>query len=300
MNWLRSKKTVAVHSGNFHADDIFSVAVLSVLLDGRIKVVHTRDQSVIDQADYVLDVGLKYDPAKKMFDHHQAGGAGKRDNGIPYAAFGLLWKEYGEKIAGSKEAQAILDSKLVQVIDAADNAFNISLPIIPGVLDYSLRDYMLSVSMDCESDSDREQAFKKMVDLAVEILNREIRFAKRFIIEKEKILAVYRKTEDKRIIVLDEDFSDWSHVLSELPEPLFVIKPAHVIKSWKIYCVRIKGEKFKNRLDLPLSWASKKDQEFADLTGVPDAKYCHHARYMANVGSKEGAIKLAQMALQTL
>jgi uncharacterized UPF0160 family protein len=297
MNWLRSKKTIAVHSGSFHSDDVFSVAVLSILLDGRIKVVHTRDQSVIDQADYVLDVGLKYDPAKKMFDHHQAGGAGKRDNGIPYATFGLLWKEYGEQIAGSVEAKMIIDKKLVQVQDAADNAFDLGTPVIAGVCDYTLRDYMLSVSLDCESDSDREHALIKMLDLAVEILNREIRFAKRFITEKEKILAAYRKTEDKRIIVLDEDYLSWSQILSDLPEPLFVIKPAPIIKSWKIYCVRIKGEKFKNRLDLPLAWASKKDQEFANLTGVPDAKYCHHARYMANVGSREGAVKLAKLAI---
>ena len=69
MNWLKSKKTVAVHSGNFHADEIFSVAALSVLLNQDIKIIRTREEGVLSSADYLFDVGGVYDPAKNKFDH---------------------------------------------------------------------------------------------------------------------------------------------------------------------------------------------------------------------------------------
>jgi uncharacterized UPF0160 family protein len=47
MNWLKSKKIVAVHNGNFHPDDVFSVALLSIIYNGGVKVVRTRDESFI-------------------------------------------------------------------------------------------------------------------------------------------------------------------------------------------------------------------------------------------------------------
>ena len=57
MPFLKNKKTVVVHNGNFHPDDVFCVALLSILYDGGIKVTRTRDESVISKADYVMDVG---------------------------------------------------------------------------------------------------------------------------------------------------------------------------------------------------------------------------------------------------
>ena len=85
MWWSKNKKTVAVHDGNFHPDDVFAVATLSILLDGKIGVIRTRDEGEINKADYVLDVGHIYDPAKNRFDHHQEGGAGFRNG-----SFGVL------------------------------------------------------------------------------------------------------------------------------------------------------------------------------------------------------------------
>ena len=103
---LFRSKTVVAHSGEFHADDVLQWQSLSLLL-GKVRVLQP-DQKIINAGDYVVDVGGTYDPDKKRFDHHQVGGAGNRQNGIPYAAFGLVWKEYGEKIAGSKKSRILL------------------------------------------------------------------------------------------------------------------------------------------------------------------------------------------------
>ncbi len=295
LNFWKKRKTVAVHSGNFHADDVFSVATLSLYLGYIPKIIRTRETEKIQKADYILDVGCIYDPLKNRFDHHQVGGAGERLNGIPYATFGLIWKELGEKITGSKEVAEIIEKKLVTAIDADDNAMEACGNFVCDARPYTISDFVIYNNFNC-AEKKQKKVFRKLVDLAREIIIMEIEIAQGFVEDHKKVEAIYLATEDKRLILLDQDY-DWNGILSDHPEPLFVIKPDLKIKAWKIYAVKIKGEKFKNRVDLPKSWASKKDQELARITGVDDAVYCHHQRYMAIAKSKEGAIELAQLAL---
>ena len=70
------------HGGKFHADDVFATALLMIVRPD-IKV--TRGFVVPDGFD-----GIVYDVGCGMFDHHQEPRE-SRPNGVPYAAFGLLW-----------------------------------------------------------------------------------------------------------------------------------------------------------------------------------------------------------------
>ena len=71
------------HAGKFHADDVFATALLQIL---RPDIKITRGFVVPDDFD-----GIVYDIGFGMFDHHQEPRE-TRPNGIPYAAFGLLWR----------------------------------------------------------------------------------------------------------------------------------------------------------------------------------------------------------------
>ncbi|MEK7088001.1 MAG: MYG1 family protein, partial [Patescibacteria group bacterium] len=42
-----------------------------------------------------------------------------------------------------------------------------------------------------------------------------------------------------------------------------------------------------------------RDAKLAEVTGVPDAVFAHRNRFMAVARSKEGAIALAKLALQS-
>lgn len=296
MNWPRSRKTVAVHSGNFHADEIFSVATLALYLKRNPKIIRTRDEKIYSRADYVLDVGGEYDPARNRFDHHQFGGAGQRANGIPYATFGVIWKAFGEKISGSKEAAEIIEKKLVMAIDADDNALEACNSFICEVRPYTISDCIIYRNSLC-TEKDSDQVFEKLMLLAKDIIKMEVIIANKFLEDHKKVEKIYNSSKDKRLIILDQEY-DWNGILSDHPEPLLVVRPSPAINAWKVYGVKIKGEKFKNRIDLPQAWASKKDGELAKITGVSDAIYCHHQRYMAIVRSREGAIRLAELALQ--
>lgn len=114
---------IATHSGGFHTDDVFAIAALQ-LVHGKenIEIIRTRDESILEQADIVVDVGGVYDVATKRFDHHQNGGP-VRANGIPYAAFGLVWLEYGEQVSGSKEVADEIERMLVLAVDAGIQEF---------------------------------------------------------------------------------------------------------------------------------------------------------------------------------
>ena len=54
---------------------------------------------------------------------------------------------------------------------------------------------------------------------------------------------------------------------------------------------------FANRRDLPEAWAGLQDAEFAAVTGVEDAVFCHAARFLAVARSERARSKLAHSAI---
>jgi uncharacterized UPF0160 family protein len=297
MSWLINKKKVAVHDGHFHADDVFAVAILAIYLNNNIKIFRTRDSSIYEKMDYLLDVGREYDPIKNKFDHHQEGSL-KRDNNIPYASAGLVWKEFGEKISGSKEVFDLIDKTIIQDIDAADNGFDSHGENANGVQSYLFEDYVLSLNSTwTENDKNQDKNFIQAVSVVKDMLCREIKQAQDYFEAKDKIMAIYNKTENKKIIILDDNYP-WTKVFDDLVEPFFVIRPVRGGQAWNVSCVKVKGKKFVNRASLPKDWAGKIDADLANITGVSDALFCHKELFICSARSKEGAIKLAELALQ--
>jgi len=99
------------HSGKFHADDVFSSALL-LYLNPQITI--TRGNRVPEEYD-----GIVFDIGRGRYDHHQRDSR-VRENGVPYAAFGLLWEELGGEILGGTLAQRF-DEEFVQPLDNNDN-----------------------------------------------------------------------------------------------------------------------------------------------------------------------------------
>lgn len=284
---------IVTHSGSFQADDIFAVAILLLAL-GECEVVRSRDKDQIDTADYVVDVGMIYDPAKKRFDHHQPGGAGERPNGIPYASCGLVWKEFGEKLAGGKEEADLIDSNLMAPLDAHDNGVAIADYRFKNIRTYSVVDYFYSYLPGLhESEEELSRIFMQLVGMARELLVREIAKAKSLILGEIKVREIYEASADKRIIVLHEELP-WGRVFRDKPEVLFVVYPRND-NRWGVRAVQDAG--FTSRRPFPSAWGGKTDQELQEITGVSDAVFCHRALFTAAAFSRDGAIKLAELCL---
>lgn len=302
MSIFKKNKILITHDGTFHADDLFAAATLSILNKGNIKIIRTRDPKIIATGDYVFDVGGEYDPQRNRFDHHQRGGGGIRDNGIPYASFGLVWKKYGEQICENKEIADMIDKKIVQSIDATDEGFDLIIPKIKEVIPYSAESLLLSVIPTWKEDNKNiHEIFKKQVQYVVALLKREIKIAKDDFDGINELLDYYDKSVDKRIIISDSDFPRYllQNTLSKLFEPLFLVYPSSRSSSWKVEAIKKSPETMESRKLFPESWRGylNGDQKLKDITGISDIIFCHQNGFYLVTKSKESAIKLAQKAI---
>lgn len=285
-------KTIATHNGNFHADDVFSIAALSSILPS-FKLIRTRDLEIIGKADIVVDVGGIYDADADRFDHHQRGGAGERENGIPYSSFGLIWQKYGVEICqGNKEVANAVDAGLVSTIDAIDCGH------VKGVSDgISLSQTIGMFNPTWQEDSHFDACFDEAVDFASRVLTRFIASANGGISAKAIVAKAIDNAEDPRVIVL-EKYTPWKrtvHALSE--EALYMVYPSQT-GQWRIQTVPVEPGSFEDRKSLPKQWAGLSDKELKDVTGIDDAMFCHNGLFIAGAESFESTMKMASIALQ--
>ena len=288
----------STHDGRFHADEIFALAVLNLCYPD-LKIVRSRDENVYKNADIIVDVGHIYDPDKLIFDHHQRSFTLKRESGIPYASFGLVWKQYGESLCGSSKTSEYIDSVIVQAIDADDNGIDIYETKIEGVGFHTLSDIIESFVPRHVDDDDKVQiGFDRALNFAASYMKRQIKLAKElFEVAIPTIRKAIKVAEDPRVLIFDEFDKTWLNFIArESEEALFVIFPTHR-KTWAIRSVPQKGQKFEYSKLLPAEWGGRQ-KDFADISDVQDALYCHNGCFLAEANSLEGADKLAGIALQ--
>jgi uncharacterized UPF0160 family protein len=285
-------KTIVTHNGNFHADDVFSVAALKNIFSS-FNLIRTRDLAVINKADIVIDVGGEYNPDTGRFDHHQRGGAGERENGIPYSSFGLIWQKYGLEICeGNQEVADSVDAGLVSTIDAIDCGH------VEGVAQgISLSQTISMFNPTWQEDSHFDSCFNEAVDYASRVLTRFIASASGGINAKEIVANAIENATDPRLIVL-EKYTPWKRTVhAHSDEALYVVYPSET-GQWRIQTVPAELGSFDDRKPLPKAWAGLSDKELQAVTGIDDAMFCHNGLFIAGTNSFEGTMKMAAMALQ--
>lgn len=288
---------IITHSGTFHADELLACAAILILLDGKpFEIIRTRDSNIIATGDFVIDVGAQYDPKTNRFDHHQYGGAGTRENGIPYSAFGLVWKEYGETICGLKEVADAIDRHIGHPVDMGDNGMDYYDTVRPDTEPLILQFVVAMFRPTWKGEATHDERFMELVTFLKRLLLLEIVVEKNRIEGSRFVEASYEQARDKRVVVLDGPYP-WHEVLARHPEPLYVVKPKTQNNYWEVECVRDSINGFANRKDLPLSWGGKFEEELSAVTGISDAVFCHNRLYIAVTKTKESALKLAHMAL---
>jgi len=285
-------KTIATHNGNFHADDVFSVAAMKCIIPS-FKLVRTRDLELIAKADVVIDVGGIYDPETDRFDHHQRGGAGERENGIPYSSFGIIWKKYGAEICGGNHELAnAVDGGLVSTIDAVDCGH------VEGVAQgISLSQTIGMFNPTWQEDDHVDDCFNEAVEFASRILARFIAAASGGMNAKAIVAKAIEHAEDPRVIVL-EQYTPWKKTVFNLSEQaLYVVYPSQT-GEWRIQTVPAELGSFEDRKSLPLAWAGLSDAALQEVTGIDDAMFCHNGLFIAGAASFASTMQMAALALQ--
>tara|TARA_R110002167_G_scaffold38459_4_gene119781 strand:- start:21 stop:887 length:867 start_codon:yes stop_codon:yes gene_type:complete len=285
-------KTIVTHNGNFHADDVFSIAALKTIFPS-FTLIRTRDLKVIAKADIVIDVGGEYDPEAGRFDHHQRGGAGARQNGIPYSSFGLIWQKYGLDICeGNQDVANAVDAGLVSTIDAIDCGH------VEGIYDgISLSQTISMFNPTWQEDSHFDSCFDEAVDFALRVLTRFIAAANGGISAKSIVAKAIENAQDPRVIVL-EKYIPWKRTVHALSDKaLYMIYPSQT-GQWRIQTVPVEPGSFEDRKPLPKEWAGLSDKDLQEVTGIDDAMFCHNGLFIAGAESFESTMKMAAIALQ--
>jgi uncharacterized UPF0160 family protein len=307
---------IATHSGKFHADDVWAVAVLDSVFPG-CELVRTRDPARIDAADFAVDVGGIWDPQHGRFDHHQKGFAGARQSGVIYASAGLVWKEHGARCVAllaeahadrtltAKDAQDIayaIDSDLVQYLDMADTGAARNAPgsyglsaVISGFNPNWMDEERAGSAAAIEEL--RLRRFRRAMEFTTDILINQVRYRVGGLLAAEQVRQAER-LEDGRLLLLKNGALPWAAVVrNEMPNVLFVISHDRTEQRYMLHTVPAAADSFEARRDLPAAWAGLRDAELAAVAGVPDAVFCHNARFIAAAVSFEGALTMARQAL---
>ncbi len=286
--------TIVTHNGSFHADDVFAVAIMRVMFPDA-RIVRTRNEELIRKADFRVDVGFRNDPETNDFDHHQEEGAGKRDNGVPYAACGLVWKHFGEKVCGSRSVADDVDARLIQPIDAIDSG--VSFPPIEGtsIVPFTVSDVVELMNLTWLEKTSVDDRFLEAVDYASLILRREIAHAKAREESKKIVDKALADSTDSPVVELPH-YCPWKHVLCAT-DKLFVIFPT-LGGLWTLYSIPKSEGSFENKRLLPAAWAGKTNGNFEKASGVKDVVFCHKSLFIATAKTREAILKLVDIALQ--
>ncbi len=261
------------HAGRFHADDVFSAALLRIL---RPDIRIYRGFVMPKQFS-----GIVFDIGDGPFDHHQKDSP-RRPNGAAYAAFGLLWREYGTYFLPQKAADSF-DAKFVQPLDIDDNKGTGN--VLAGLIG--------AYNPTWDSEEDENKAFFKAVDIAESLLLHKMES----LAAMERGHDVVRKalSEMKNGVVELVQYVPWKPVLVE-SDAEFVIFPS-MRGGYSLQCVpRDFSSKSLHKVPLPTSWYAAPAEELRQLTGVPDINFCHASGFMCTIDSIESARKLALMA----
>lgn len=225
-----NNKTGFTHSGIFHADDVFSAALLRIFVPD-IKI--ERGSAIPPNfKGIVFDIGLG------EYDHHQKNNE-IRLNGIPYASFGKLWRKLGLCIL-DKASSNQFEQTFVYAIDYADNT---------GTFD-SLS-YAVNALLPAYSASSKEfdEAFNKAVDFAYSIIYSWIIKKVEMSDYEERIIDIYNNTKDKKIL----EFDYYMPVSTLSDKKTFFV----IYKTERGFCcIPIKNKKGLYKVRFPYEWTS--------------------------------------------
>ncbi len=307
---LAAPVRIATHNGTFHADDLFGVAVL-MLLHPQAELTRTRDASIIAKADFAVDVGGEWDPARGRFDHHQRGFTGVRPNGVVYASAGLVWDACGTQLVrqafglGSADTALIeaittdLDVELVQHLDRADTGASHGAPGLFG-LSALLAQFNTTWDDPAAAGKDGRAAlagFRKALGVTTLFIQTSLDQLRakhqgaQLVRQADKVLG-------GAVLVLSGGGLPWADlVCAEMPEVLFVVYPDSSDAQFQLHVVTVEPNSFVARKDLPRAWAGLRGADLAAVCGVEDAVFCHNARFIAGAGSLHGALRMAELAV---
>ena len=263
------------HGGKFHADDVFSAALLLYINP---EIVISRGNKVPEDFD-----GIVFDIGRGRYDHHQKDSR-VRENGVPYAAFGLLWEALGKEILGEELAEK-LDESFIQPLDINDNTGEKNeLATLIG---------NFNPPWDAKGGSD--EAFFQAVSVAGMILENKFERYRGNARADQRVEQVLEEHNPKNRILVLPEFIPCQKALAET-EIAFVIFPS----NRGGYCIQPQKREYSMnyKCSFPSQWLGLEGEELVKETGLSSAVFCHKGGFLMTVGELEDAKAACKKALE--
>ncbi len=303
---------IQTHSGKFHADDVVAVTLLSNYfnsLDVDVSIIRSRDPKTFSKSDILVDVGGKYDPEARRFDHHQksCSETWNDTSKIPLSSVGMVWKHYGKLILSclveerslSEEDLENLLSKiyfnLIIELDANDNGIS---NVDGGKRNYWSNLNLPSIISSCNgkeiNDEEQDEKFKKAMIMVTQILEIKFRDIIDSYINFKTDLKIVESLIDPELeyLIIPLQIPTIYKCLSEL-DPKFNIKFLIFCKDDEI-TVKTRGKKmFQNLVDiLPDTILRQK------LTTPEDLIFVHKNLFIAKCKTIQTALEIIKYSLE--
>lgn len=283
-------RSFGTHDGSFHADEVTACSLL--LLFGLIdkdKVHRTRDPKVLEQCEYVCDVGGVYDPSIKRFDHHQLEYKGS------FSSAGMILLYLKEKEIIPQHLYEHFNRSLISGVDAHDNGV---AKLEAGTTTFSqVVSNFLPIEHEVSAE-EMQKAFFVAVDFVVGHLDR-LKRRHEYILQCRSLVKE-AMMEGGPVLHFDcsipwlENFFELG---GELHPAQFVIMPAG--NHWKLRGIPPNlNERMKVRKPLPEAWAGLHEEELKQVSGIAGAIFCHKGRFISIWETKEDALKALRWVLQ--
>ena len=291
------KANAITHCGTMHADEIFSTAFLDMYLGDRLvyRTNKLEDKTISEDA-------IVYDIGRGKFDHHQTD-ALRRDNGITYCSFGLLWKEFGkdflkkQDIYYAEEVFNFIDKDFVEAIDADDNG------VFPKI-DASFKVKTLSnifklFNPSFDSCQDEITQFIKAVEVAKMIFEEEIMYANGKVIADKRVSEILESCLNDKYMILDKFLPYEDTILNnqEAGNILFVAFPSNR-GGYAIKTIPKSSDDHTARMSFPEEWGGLVGEELEKVSGIKGLTFCHTGRFIVNCNSLETVYKVLDKLCQ--
>ncbi|MFG6568473.1 MYG1 family protein [Sulfitobacter sp. 1A13679] len=296
---------LVTHSGGFHADELLSSVILTRLYP-EATLVRSRDAQWITPGAgrIIYDVGRDYDADALIFDHHQRPGP-LREDGQPFSSFGLIWQHYGRDYLRSFD---VPEADVGDIHQSFDQGFVLPVDLIDnGALEPSVAGPLAGMTLPVLLETLKPVFDERGEDADDRAFIAALPVARAFVEAAIKGKAAKRRAE---AMVMQAIAAAGSGRVLELPSGmpfrsavekagadhlLFVVHPRG--DDWALTTIRKSGDSFEARADLPEAWAGLTDADLEAASGVPGAKFCHNARFIAVAASRDAALRMAELAV---
>lgn len=309
---LAKVNKIFTHAGKFHADEVFAIALIRVLLANtiwmpthQVEIIRVGNTSSISEAD--LESSIVLDIGGGLLDHHNKETILCRENGIEYAAFGRCGLYYLRPflytlindVDAAEEAYQTIDKQLIQYIDANDT---MTMAEDGSIQSYNPINTIIGSMMpkwneNFDSINDKFNAAIAWAQTAISTLLDKVIADSNLKVVAEKVIK--NNTNDK-YIVLDTYMPIERFLARE--GIMFMLYPS--IRNAGNWCSKsIPNTVDDTQLLFPEEFVTNEEKEISIDSKVSAYKasttisFCHPKRFILEATSKENAIKATEIAL---